>query len=223
MTNGPSLVSSERKMLGVLLLPVRPSVLESSNVSEMMATWLPGPNEFGHASAKRLDCDRGQTREVGLDAALKIEVVIHLVNRGIVREAVEEVERAEAGFHLVGRYYRRRHVGGHLVFGWHGLRVCARECQHANKRGGEKVLFECGFHNLFFRFLVRREFRQNKQRRMFEKPDARHPTDLTDGLIGHDDIAVGCNQSPSWVIFDGSNRFGLPVDFRMAPKADLRQ
>ena len=26
-----------------------------------------------------------------------------------------------------------------------------------------------------------------------------------------------------WVIFDGSRRFWLPADFRLAPKADLRQ
>jgi hypothetical protein len=31
------------------------------------------------------------------------------------------------------------------------------------------------------------------------------------------------NRVPEWVIFDGSSRFWLLVDFRFAPKADLRQ
>ena len=43
----------------------------------------------------------GSAEQIGLHRPLEVQVVVELLDGGLVREAVEEVQRAEAGFHLV--------------------------------------------------------------------------------------------------------------------------
>jgi hypothetical protein len=45
---------------------------------------------------------------------LEIEIVVARLNGGLIRETVGELERTEAGFHLVWRRDGRWSFGGHL-------------------------------------------------------------------------------------------------------------
>jgi hypothetical protein len=68
----------------------------------------------------------------------RVWLSLALLDGGLVGEAVEELEGAEAGFHLVRRRDGRRNVGGHLV----GL-----GCSGCDEGGGHHRVEECGFHH----------------------------------------------------------------------------
>jgi hypothetical protein len=73
--------------------------------------------EVNVAFSKCLNGDGGQRSEIRLLAALKIEIVVNLRDGGVVRKTVGEPERSDPGFDCVGRYERRRSVGGHFHLG----------------------------------------------------------------------------------------------------------
>ena len=62
--------------------------------------------------------------EIGLDAALEVEIVIDRLRRFGVRHAVEQRQRPEAGFQAVGRRDARWHLRRHLHFDC--IAVCRR-------------------------------------------------------------------------------------------------
>src|SRR5262249_41153618 len=57
-------------------------------------------------------CSKGR-----LHTALEIEVVVDFLDGGLVGEAVEELERPDAGFHRVRPRDGPRNVGGHFHLG----------------------------------------------------------------------------------------------------------
>jgi len=105
--------------------------------------------QAAYAFAKRIDRRAGHGIEEGLHAAREVEVVIDLLHGGIVRKAVEEPERAQAGLDGIRRGDLRRNVRRHLHLR-RGLRLdgdCG-ERQHGGQRGGEERLGACCSHIL---------------------------------------------------------------------------
>jgi hypothetical protein len=56
-----------------------------------------------------------ESRRIGLDRAVKIEIVVKLLGRGFVRDAIEETQRAEPHRQRGRRCDTRRHWRGVFV------------------------------------------------------------------------------------------------------------
>ncbi len=61
-----------------------------------------------------------QAEQISLHRPLKVQVVIKLLGAGLVRDAIEEIEGADAGLNLVRAGDARRYGGGHLILGCRG-------------------------------------------------------------------------------------------------------
>ena len=67
---------------------------------------------FDKAPSQALDIGRRHAQQEGFHAANEVEVVVDRLDGCLVGQAVEELQRADAGFHRVRRRDRRRNLGG---------------------------------------------------------------------------------------------------------------
>gem|GEM_PF-4334928 len=107
-----------------------------------------------HAFAHGIDRRARHGVEEGLHATREVEVVVNLLDGGVVREAVEELQRAQPGFDGIRRGDRRRNVRRHLHLRRGLRRGRGGERQRTNEGGGEERLDVFCFH--IFPFLIGR-------------------------------------------------------------------